>query len=485
MRKAYLPTVLFVGSLAFMVANAAHGDWPQWRGPHRDARATGFTPPASWPAELTQTWKVTVGEGVASPSLVGDKLYVFARQDGNEILRCLNAQTGEEIWKDEYAAEAIRGPAASFDGPRCSPTVTEGKVVTLGAQGTLSCLNAENGQLIWRNEDNVGNVPRFATSSSPIVVERLVITEFGGDESGGMVAYDLNSGEERWKWTGSGAAYGSPVQTSIDGTEAVVAPMSDKMVLLAAADGKVLWEMPYRQGRYNSATPIVSKDVLIMAGPTSGMTALELKKEGDEVVEEEAWKNTDNSVGFDTPVVSGGMLYGISALNSLFCINVESGETAWNTPLGGASEADQAGGGGRQGRGGDGQAQGRGDGGGRRFRGDDGGEQADGEDGGRRLRRGDGEGQAQGGEEGGRRQGRRGGRRGGRGGGGYGSVVDTGSALLALIPNGQLTVFSPGGEYAQLATYKVAEGGAYAYPVPSKFGVFVKDQDSVSLWTAE
>ena len=55
-------------------------DWPQWRGPGRDNKVTGFTAPAAWPKELTKKWQVKVGSGDSSPVLVGDKLYVFARQ---------------------------------------------------------------------------------------------------------------------------------------------------------------------------------------------------------------------------------------------------------------------------------------------------------------------------------------------------------------------------------------------------------------------
>src|SRR5438046_10307328 len=72
-------------------------DWPQWRGPNRDAQAAGFAAPKTWPKELTQKWKVAVGEGVSTPCLVGDKLYVFARQAGAEVTRCLEAATGKEL----------------------------------------------------------------------------------------------------------------------------------------------------------------------------------------------------------------------------------------------------------------------------------------------------------------------------------------------------------------------------------------------------
>src|SRR6187431_3172587 len=86
---------LFSIAVSFPAAHAQ--DWPQWRGPNRDAKAASFTPPKTWPKELTQKWKVAVGEGAATPSLVGDKLYVFSRQGGSEILRCLDAATGKEL----------------------------------------------------------------------------------------------------------------------------------------------------------------------------------------------------------------------------------------------------------------------------------------------------------------------------------------------------------------------------------------------------
>src|SRR6516162_10047560 len=83
-------SVLVVGCVVWMSAGRAGAqDWPQWRGPNRDGKAAGFTAPADWPKELTQKWKVTVGDGVATPALVGERLYVFSRQEGNEITRCL------------------------------------------------------------------------------------------------------------------------------------------------------------------------------------------------------------------------------------------------------------------------------------------------------------------------------------------------------------------------------------------------------------
>jgi len=131
-----------------MIASCAWGqDWPQWRGPNRDGKVTGFTAPQQWPAALTQKWKVTVGTGCATPALVAGKLYVFARQGDEEVILCLDADTGQEKWKDTYAAQAVTGAARRHPGPRSSAAVAQGKVVTLGVGGVLSCLDAATGKL--------------------------------------------------------------------------------------------------------------------------------------------------------------------------------------------------------------------------------------------------------------------------------------------------------------------------------------------------
>src|SRR6478672_2036891 len=87
--------VVLVGLVGTFAGDAGAQDWPQWRGPNRDAKVTGFHVPATWPKDLTKKWKVTVGDGVATPALVGDRLYAFARQDDQEVTTCLDANTGK------------------------------------------------------------------------------------------------------------------------------------------------------------------------------------------------------------------------------------------------------------------------------------------------------------------------------------------------------------------------------------------------------
>lgn len=429
MKKATLLAVTMASLAIAMATNFTSGqDWPQWRGRARDGKSEGFKAPSTWPKELTRSWKVTVGEGVATPALVGDKLYVFARADGAETTTCLDATSGKEIWKDKYDSAGASGPSSGFSGPRATPTVAEGKVITFGVRGVLSCLNAADGKVVWRKEDFKNATPKFYTSSSPVVTEGLCIAQLGGgDNPGGIVAYDLGSGKEKWKWTGDSPAYGSPVLMTVDGMKLVVAMTETKIVALTVAEGKQAWETPFAvQGRgYNAATPIVDGQTLIYAGSGRGVTAVKLEKKGD-IAASELWKNADNSVMFNTPVLKNGLLFGLSAGNDFFCINTKDGKTAWKAPSTGAAAANAAG-----------------EGGG-------------------------------------------GGRRGGMGRGGFGTIVDAGSVLLGLTPSSELIAFEPTDKaYTEVARIKVADTPTYASPVPSGNRLFVKDQDAVTQWAVQ
>jgi outer membrane protein assembly factor BamB len=395
------------GLLAISASCALAQDWPQWRGPNRDAKASGFTAPQTWPKELTQKWKVTVGLGDATPALVGNKLYVFARDGEDEIIRCLDAANGKELWQEKYAAKAVSGPAAPHGGPRSSPAVADGKVLTIGVSGVLSCVDAATGKMLWRKDDFSGAWPRFFTASSPIVTGGLCIAQLGSESNGGIVAYDLATGDQKWKWTEDGTAYASPDLLTVEGTKMVVTLTAKKIVGLGVADGKLLWEAPFPvQGMsYNAATPIVEGQTVIYTGAGRGTKAVKIEKTVDGFAAKELWSNPDNGVQFNSPVLKGGQIYGLSQKSVIFCLDAKDGKTLWTTELGGR---------------------------------------------------------------------------------GFGSIVDAGSALLALTPKGELLVFEPSDkEYKKLATYKVADSETYAYPVPAGKGVFVKEKDSLSLWNID
>jgi outer membrane protein assembly factor BamB len=384
-------------------------DWPQWRGPNRDGKTEGFLVPAKWPATLTEKWRLTVGEGDATPALVGGKLYLFTRQGDQEVAWCLDAATAEVLWKDQYEAQAVTGAAARHPGPRSSPAVVDGKVVTLGVGGVLSCLDAETGKVLWRNDPFPRIVPRFFTSMSPMFVDGLVIAHLGGEGNGAILAYNADDGSEKWRWNEEGPAYASPVLMHVDGVAQIVTLTEKSVVGIAAADGSLLWRLPFvPSGRvYNAATPIVDGRTVIYTGAGRGTFAVKIQKQDDTFTVEQLWANPELAPQYNSPVLRAGRLFGLSDKGNLFCLNAETGQRCWVD----SATLDRS---------------------------------------------------------------------------GFGPIVDAGSVLMVLPSNAELIVFEPDDKsFKELTRIKVSEASIYAHPVLSGKWIFIKDQQTITLYELE
>jgi len=307
-------------------------DWPQWRGPNRDGKVTGFNAPASWPKELTEKWKVSVGLGDSTPALVADKLYVFSVQGNEETTLCLQAADGKEVWKDHYNPQTTisNAPARHGQGTRSSPAVAEGKVLTLGFAGILSCLDANSGKVVWRKEfkDFDKPYPRFYAAMSPIIVNGMCVAYVGSETKGGLIAFDLNSGDKKWEWSNEGAGYASPAMMKMDDKTFLVAESAKSLIGVDPADGKLLFQAPFAGSgmAYNAASPIIDGNTVICTG--HGTTAFKVEKKGDGYAATELWNNKDGTQ-FNTPVLHEGKLYGVLQKGNFFCMDAQTGKTLW------------------------------------------------------------------------------------------------------------------------------------------------------------
>jgi outer membrane protein assembly factor BamB len=328
---SFVTRFLAVLVLASLCAVVFAQDWPQWRGPNRDGKVAGFVQPAAMPPTLTKGWQVKVGVGDAGPVLVGDKLYVFAGQGDQEVTLCLNAADGTQAWKDSYPAPPVTGPASRHAGPRGTPAVADGKVVTLGSSGTVSCLDAATGKVLWRKDEFPGVIPQFYTSMSPLVVDGLAIAQLGGKAQGGMLAFSLATGEVKWRWLDEGPEYASPVLLTAGGVKQLVTLTNKRVVGVAVADGALLWSLPFvpAMRAYNAATPLVAGDTVIYTGAQRGTHAVKIEKQGAAFTATAVWDNPDVAVQYNTPVLKDGLLFGLSDKGNVFCLDAKTGKTAW------------------------------------------------------------------------------------------------------------------------------------------------------------
>lgn len=331
MKKKLRVSAIGIMLLAGFVGFCAAQDWPQWRGANRDSRVTGFAVPDTWPSQLAQQWKIKVGYGDATPALADGKLYLFTRIDGNEVLQCLDASTGELIWKESYMADEVTGPAARHPGPRSTPTVVNGRVVIIGATGIISCLDAKSGKLLWRNSDYANMVPAYFTGMSPLVSGEHCYAHLGGVEGSAILAFNMTTGDIVWKYQGEGPAYASPDLMLFDKIKVVVMQTDKALIGLSADSGEPMWKIstPVERRYYNSSSPVIDGDKIYLTGQGLGSKAVTIAKRGSEFSVVDNWNNPAIGNTYNTPVLKDGYLYGLSDRGYLYCLDASDGTTAW------------------------------------------------------------------------------------------------------------------------------------------------------------
>src|SRR5688572_14969690 len=121
MNRTYL--VISGVLVGLLTVEASAQEWPQWRGPNRDATVVGFTPPAVWPEKLTSKWSVDIGLGYATPLVVGNRIFVFSRQGESEVMSALEADLGKVLWRTAYPVsfEMAKAAAPHGPGPKSTP----------------------------------------------------------------------------------------------------------------------------------------------------------------------------------------------------------------------------------------------------------------------------------------------------------------------------------------------------------------------------
>ena len=192
-------------------------DWPQWRGKKRDAvlHESGLleTLPGDW---LPRRWSVPIGPGYSGPTVAAGRVYVTdrgAESSPTEIERvlCLDAEDGKLIWQHAYEAAYTIGYRA---GPRAAVTLHDGKAISVGAMGHLKCLDAASGDVQWEHdlaEEYDVRMPAWGIAAAPLVYDDLVVQVAAGAGDACVVAFDLETGKERWHAIDERAGYSAPI----------------------------------------------------------------------------------------------------------------------------------------------------------------------------------------------------------------------------------------------------------------------------------
>jgi outer membrane protein assembly factor BamB len=301
-------------------------DWPGFRGSDRDSIIRGVRIATDWSASPPiELWRRLVGPGWSSFAVRSGLLYTQEQHGDDEVVACYNMATGEPVWRHRDATRFWEANAGA--GPRGTPTISDGRVYALGATGILNVLDAGDGSVLWsRNAatDTDTKVPTWGFSSSPLVVDDLVIIAAAGS----LIAYDLTTGEPRWFNTAGGDCYSSPHLLCIDGVAQILLLNQAGASSFAPADGALLWEHAWPGNPIVQPTLIADGNILISVDEKSGVRRIGVAQGPDGWSVVERWTSARIKPYFNDSVVHNGHAYGFDG-RSLACIDVADGERKW------------------------------------------------------------------------------------------------------------------------------------------------------------
>ncbi|MBM3458537.1 MAG: alcohol dehydrogenase, partial [Armatimonadetes bacterium] len=161
--------VLLAGLGVALACPVAAADWPHFRGPQHN----GISAETQWDSRWgvggpRKLWTAQVGEGYSGVAVAGGRAYTIGNRGNQDTLYCLNAETGQVIWRYSYGC----GSGGDYGGPRATPAVEDGLVFGMSRDALAYAVNAGSGKAVWTRDlrrETGSESPRWGFAGSALV----------------------------------------------------------------------------------------------------------------------------------------------------------------------------------------------------------------------------------------------------------------------------------------------------------------------------
>lgn len=308
---------------------AGESDWREFRGAGRN----GFVPmpvDMQW-VEPQLLWSKDIGSGFSEVVVANNTIYLMMSEktdsvSGWEVLVSMDATTGRKHWStqidDIFIDEDDWG-----DGPRSTPAVDEKKVYCLSASGKLVAVDRNNGDVVWKVDfvsQFESTMPRWGYSTSPLLIDDLVVIEAGGKEGHGFAAFSTATGQLAWSYGDVAAGYNSAMSAKIHGEDIIIfANGSDLFAFTPSGESLWTYKMPLRSPM---AMPLFIEPGFLFVSATNDAGSFVLRISGDEP--EEVMRSSIMRNDWSSSSYKDGYIYGFNVA-TLQSLDVETGQRKW------------------------------------------------------------------------------------------------------------------------------------------------------------
>ena len=349
-------------------------EWPQFRGPDGQGRATARNIPVTWSESKNVTWKTDLpGEGHSSPVISGDQIWVttaitqqLSEKDEEERLSKIKNPRGLKLAGAlELQALLISRSSGKLqrqvtlfhvDNPEpkhslnsyASPTpviVDDLAYFHFGTYGT-ACINRSTFEIVWK-VDSINVDHQNGPGSSPVVWGDLLIIHFDGIDDQFILALNRFTGEVAWKTERSGEmdpkpefqkAYGTPLVVQANGRPVVISPAANWVYGYDARDGQEIWKAHYGQLGFSTVPrPVAENGVVYIATSflQSRLLAVRYDGEGDVSDSHVEWVSDKQVPKKPSMLLVKGNLYFVSDNGIATCVRAIDGTEVWRGRLSG------------------------------------------------------------------------------------------------------------------------------------------------------
>ena len=262
------------------------------------------------------------------------------RIDADDIFECIDAVTGQTVWKRVFAGKGLNvGQASGL----MTPCVAGGRLYGIGSAGRVYCLDAAGGEPLWESslgpgadeveevrlachKDIAMPVVKRGFCSAATVVDGVVACN---DNRDGLIGLDAATGKKLWGPIPDCSVYSSsPVKWTHKGKDYIIA-VSHRAVCVEPRTGRVVWAT---DGAAGQGTPAVSEDYMVCGGgdrrvsdkirPDCGLSGYRIDLTGAKLL----W---DLGRGYNnhvcSPVIYRGRAYAFSG-QATICVELETGK---------------------------------------------------------------------------------------------------------------------------------------------------------------
>ncbi|MGQ0733223.1 MAG: outer membrane protein assembly factor BamB family protein [Acidobacteriota bacterium] len=358
------PSALLLLGALLVVATAGAQEWPSFRGPNTAGVARDAHPPIRWDVASSSNvvWRTPVpGLGHSSPVVWGDRIYlttaVAASQAAGAVVLgdadvagidpandlvshqwqvlAIHRDTGRILWT-RTARQGVPRSKRHVKSSHASATpATNGQIVVamLGSEG-LFAFDLE-GRVLWRQDlgalaVGLADDPSYewGPASSPVIHQDLVIVQNDRYRDSYLIAFDVNSGKERWRspredlpgWT-------TPLVHEGVGRATVVAASARGVRAHDAATGRLVWQVADSEGEVRVSSPVSAGELAIVTGgyPPGGRPVSAFRIADGSV----AWHQERGSAYTTTPLVFRGLTYVLTDNGILSAYDVKDGRRVY------------------------------------------------------------------------------------------------------------------------------------------------------------